>query len=757
MRLFLSGMGMILLGTLWIATNVWGQSTTSTLNGATGTAAPATAAAGSVSPASYSFDSTGYPTFAPTKVVCDPSFANPSRTDGVCNNVAMPFWGVRQTPFLRLLDPATYREFDPNQKPNERVVSNVVHSIAPDEDGLKDERNIGDWTYQFGQFINHDMHDSNNPGPNPISAPIPVPYDDTLKKPIFFNRIAKAPKDQKGVQLSLNGEATHFLDASTVYGSAQEVTNELRAFKDGLLRSQLLSTAEGIEEFPPFQRADFIIMDNPNRRDPTTLFIAGDKRANEQPNLLTIHILFMRNHNWWAKRLKATYPNWNDEQLFQEARKLNRAEIQKISFFDLLRVYVGKNLFSRLGPYPGYNPRINPAGNDAMVCSGMRIGHSQVGLLLETNVFIPKEKDFRYPISSIAGAANGPGSGGSGGSSGDAPQYQQRCQFNQKHPGLVSDAFFTPEFVSNSGIDTWLLGATRSSSSKVDQSATEPLRNLLFPGHSNDLIAIDDRRCRDMGIRSWTAARASLGLPVPKDFTELGAFVLTVEDVQHLQRVYRTVNDIDLFTGSVVERHAEGASMGSLNGALWLERFQRARIADRFWFENPGVFSAADSRVDNALRALVFQTTLKTVILRNTKLLPAALNQGTDDLFFGPFPVGADDNCDQTGAQTANANGSGGSTTATTGNGNGSGNGGTGGGTGGGGANANSGPGNGGGAAGVPKPPEVPEAPAAEAPVAPDVPEAPAAPEVAANPLGSSALTLDTSFIDPPLQPLSSK
>ena len=92
----------------------------------------------------------------------------------------------------------------------------------------------------------------------------------------------------------------------------------------------LLLTCSLCPAVPPFQDKNQTFMDNPNRRDPTTLFLAGDKRANEQSMLLALHVLFLRSHNWWARRFLALHPEWNDEQLFQAARKMNRAEIQKM-------------------------------------------------------------------------------------------------------------------------------------------------------------------------------------------------------------------------------------------------------------------------------------------------------------------------------------------------------------------------------------------------------------------------------------------
>lgn len=68
----------------------------------------------------------------------------------------------------------------------------------------------------------------------------------------------------------------------------------------------------------------------------------GESRVNEQPNLTTMHTLWMREHNRIASELQRLHPQWSDEMVFQEARRIVVAEIQHITFNEWLPIIVGE-------------------------------------------------------------------------------------------------------------------------------------------------------------------------------------------------------------------------------------------------------------------------------------------------------------------------------------------------------------------------------------------------------------------------------
>ena len=65
-------------------------------------------------------------------------------------------------------------------------------------------------------------------------------------------------------------------------------------------------------------------------------FEAGDARNSEQPVLAAIHTIFMRYHNKLTGELSRLNPQWSDETLYQEARRIVSAVQQQITWNEFL-------------------------------------------------------------------------------------------------------------------------------------------------------------------------------------------------------------------------------------------------------------------------------------------------------------------------------------------------------------------------------------------------------------------------------------
>ena len=114
-------------------------------------------------------------------------------------------------------------------------------------------------------------------------------------------------------------------------------------------------------------------------------YILGDSRVNEQPNLAVMHTLFLREHNRVARKLGEINPQWEDETLFQESRRIVVAEWQHIVYNEWLPILLGQENMDRFGLYPltkgfsnSYKTDFDPRIKNSFAAAAFRIGHTMI-------------------------------------------------------------------------------------------------------------------------------------------------------------------------------------------------------------------------------------------------------------------------------------------------------------------------------------------------------------------------------------------
>lgn len=133
-------------------------------------------------------------------------------------------------------------------------------------------------------------------------------------------------------QLSI---VTPLLDLSHIYGQDTIWCNRLRTFIGGRLRT----TQRKSDEYLPaaLDNYDACDIENPDE----LCYDGGDVRVNQNTGLVVLTTMLHREHNRLADRLCEINPHWSDERLFQEARRINIAEYQAVTYYEWLPILIG--------------------------------------------------------------------------------------------------------------------------------------------------------------------------------------------------------------------------------------------------------------------------------------------------------------------------------------------------------------------------------------------------------------------------------
>jgi hypothetical protein len=521
---------------------------------------------------------------------------------GFGNNLDNPAWGRAGTDLLRV-SPVAYADgistpSQPNTLSTREISNNLNNQSDPifsgaDNLGPNNTLSLSDFAYVWGQFIDHDM--DLTPTTSGGSFTIPVdptrPNDPMAAEP--FTRSTFDPKTGTSTsnprqQINVN---TAYLDLSQVYGSTQVVADALRTFSGGLLKTSPgnLLPYDNTTYFTPAQIAALNMANDAMQVPESQLFAAGDVRANENIELTAMQTLFVRNHNRLAEQLHDLHPTWNDEQLYQEARKLNIATEELITYNEYLPALLGPNA---LPAYTGYQGTVNAGIATEFSTVGFRFGHSL--------------------LSNSVGRVNNDGTNIAD-PTGNAAVNLAADFFD---PNLISATPGTDPITGHatSGIGAILKADASNAANEFDLMLIDEIRNTLFgipnPGAGTDLAARDVQRARDDGIGTYNQVRVAYGLPAVTSFAQISSNA-TIQ--QELQTTYGTVDKIDPFEGMLAEDHLPGIDFGPTMKAILVKQFTALRDGDRFFYLNESFNFQEAGLIEQA-------PTLAKVIEHNTSI-----------------------------------------------------------------------------------------------------------------------------------------
>ncbi|KAG8445591.1 hypothetical protein GDO86_010388 [Hymenochirus boettgeri] len=515
--------------------------------------------------------------------------------DGTCNNLQHPMWGASLTPFERLIKSVyengfnlprgiSGRIYNGYPLPMPRLVSTTLigtHTITPDEE----------YTHilmQWGQFLDHDLDSTvvalsqarfsdgqdcsvvcTNDAP---CFPIMVPPNDprVRNNARCMSMVRSSPVCGSGMtSLLMNSvspreqmnQLTSYIDASNVYGSSDHESTEVRdsASHRGLLKQGIVQRSG--KPLLPFATGPPTECMRDENESPIPCFLAGDHRANEQLGLTSMHIVWFREHNRIATELLRLNPQWDGDTIYHEARKIVGAQMQHITYNHWLPKILGDVGMKLLGEYTSYDPNVNAGILNEFATAAFRFGHTLI------NPILYRLDEHFEPIPL-----------------GHVPLHR---------------AFFSPfRIVNEGGIDPLLrgligvAGKMRVTSQLLNTELTEKLFSMAH-AVALDLASLNIQRGRDHGIPPYHDFRVFCNLSSVQTFDDLRNEIKNPDVREKLRRLYGSPLNIDLFPALMAEDIIPGSRLGPTLMCLLSTQFRNVRNGDRFWYENPGVFTPA--------------------------------------------------------------------------------------------------------------------------------------------------------------------
>jgi len=443
-------------------------------------------------------------------------------------------YGMVGQPFQKIGQPGPYSQV------STRYVSNAVS----DETGaVNDPRGFNMLGVIFGQLIDHDVILSQAGGEGAgDSWPIEVATDDPVYGKVNMTKIGFERLGRE----STNGITPH-VDASSVYGSTQDRLDMIRQAGTPYLRTDQ-------HRLPPVSgHVDMPVEGVPHEN----MFFCGDVRCSEHAFLVTLHTVWIREHNHQVRRI--TQESHDEpptvDEIFERARLIVSAELQHVVYDKWLVALIGQERVDAIK---------------------QAVRHEADGDKQLADVFAILFR-FHSMVSNETAA--------------DLEQFGLK--------GLGS-AFFLPGVVrkARGNLGPFIRSLYTTLARKNDPMMVPDLRNFLFAGQpgrgpiGHDLAALNGQRGRDQGVPGYNALREALGLERKETFEDVVGGPGPLADA--FKTVYASPDECDLWFCAVAEPLVSDSSLGETQTRFVTKEFQELYESDIHYWEHSDLLSDAD-------------------------------------------------------------------------------------------------------------------------------------------------------------------
>jgi hypothetical protein len=549
------------------------------------------------------FDTSKIPSVGATEAEpFDSSVLTSRRETGSYNDLDFPAMGMRRTRFGRNV-PLEAVKLEPEPRlldPSPRVVSRELLTRDPFQPATSVNTLACTWLqFMIKDWFSHGTGDIQDPWVIELEA-----GDDWHENPMRIPRTIPDPTRPPGTPgppTFLNAE-THWWDGSQIYGVEPAQQAFVRSHEDG----KLVLGENGRAPLP----------DDPGMNP---ALVPGWWLG-----LSLMRTIFTLEHNSICDRLRADYPHWTDEALFQRARLINAALLAKIHTVDWTPAVISH-------PTTVVALRANWFG-----LLGERL-HKAVGRLIDDEVLsgIPGSETNHYGIP-----------------------YALTEEFTavyRMHP-LVPDDYSFRSATDDTPIRDLTLGDMTGPNAETVQDelglddviyslgTSHPgvvtmhnnprfLQDFVRPdGKHQDLAATDILRIREGGVPRYNEFRKLLHLKPVKSFEELTD---NPEWAKQIKRVYGgDIDRVDLMVGMFAETRPKGFAFSDTAFRIFVLMASRRLNSDRFLTKDYRVEVYTPAGIE-----WIDDNNMVTVLLRHFPAMAPAM-RGVDNAFAPWHTVG---------------------------------------------------------------------------------------------------------------------